>query len=323
MLVYHRIAQPSRDPQLLAVSPEHFGEHLQAIVADFEPLRLLDLVEAAVEGRLPRRAIAITFDDGYADNLLVAKPLLERAGIPATVFVTSSNVGDGSRFWWDELERLLLSPGRVPALLELEISGEPARWELGPDAEYSAREAAKRAGWTVLDDRDPGPRQQVYRELCKRLRELEEGERAVTLERLRALVQLESSADREPPRPLTVDELERLGDDGLVEIGAHTKTHPVLSQLPPGTSREEILGSKQALEDVLGRPVSAFAYPYGGKADFDESTISIVREAGFDTACSTIPRRVGRRTDPLRVPRLVVRDWTGPELAGRLAGVKA
>jgi len=323
VLVYHRIARASRDPQLLAVSPERFDEHLRAIAADFEPLPLRDLAEAAVERRLPQRAVAVTFDDGYADNLLVAKPLLERAEVPATVFVTSSNVSDGSPFWWDELERLLLSPGCVPSPLELEIGGEPARWELGPDAEYSARDAAERAAWTVLDEHDPGPRQQVYRELCRRLRELEERERAATLERLRTLVRLESSSERDPPRPLALDELKRLGEDGLVEIGSHTKTHPVLSQLPPEASREEIYGSKRSLEGLLGRPVSAFAYPYGGTSDFDDTTVSIVRDAGFETACSTIPRRVGRHTDPLRIPRLVVRDWTGPELAGRLAAVEA
>jgi peptidoglycan/xylan/chitin deacetylase (PgdA/CDA1 family) len=175
----------------------------------------------------------------------------------------------------------------------------------------------------VLDEEDPGPRQQVYRMLCRRLRELEERERVATLERLRTLVRLESSAERAPPRPLTRDELQCLGEDGLVEIGAHTKTHPVLSQLPPEASREEIQGSKRALEGVLGRPVSAFAYPYGGTADFDETTVSVVRDSGFETACSTIPRRVGLRTDPLRIPRLVVRNWTGPELACRLAAVEA
>lgn len=323
MLAYHRIAQASRDPQLLTVSPERFGEHLRTIATDFEPLPLRDLAEAAVEGRLPRRAVAVTFDDGYADNLLAAKPLLEQAGVPATVFVTSSNVGDGSPFWWDELERLLLSPGRVPSPLELEIGGEPVRFEPGQDAEYSVRDAAERAAWTVLDEHDPGPRQQIYRKLCRRLRGLEERERSATLERLRTLVRLESSAEQGPARPLALDELERLSADGLVEIGSHTKTHPVLSQLPPEASREEIQGGKRSLERVLGRPVYAFAYPYGGTSDFDETTVAIVRDAGFETACSTIPRRVGRNTDPLRVPRLVVREWTGPELAGRLAAVEA
>ncbi len=82
-------------------------------------------------------------------------------------------------------------------------------------------------------------------------------------------------------------------------------------------------GANGHSSEALGRPVYAFAYPYGGTSDFDETTVAIVRDAGFETACSTIPRRVGRNTDPLRVPRLVVREWTGPELAGRLAAVEA
>ncbi len=319
VLAYHRIARPASDPQLLSVTPEDFAEHLQVIADRYQPMSLAALVAAVAEGRPVARAVAVTFDDGYADNLLAAKPHLERTGVPATVFVASGHVSRERAFWWDELERLLLSPGRLPSTLVLEVGGDALSWELGSDAVYTTADAAERAGWTVLDERAPGPRQQVYRALVGLLRALDGTEREKVLDRIGAVADLERAADGETPRPVTHEELVRLDEGDLMDIGAHTESHPVLSQLDVEQQRKEVIGSKRWLEETLGRAISAFAYPYGTHADFDEATVSVVRDAAFDHACSTIPGRIANRTDPFRIPRLVVRNWSGSELERRLA----
>jgi peptidoglycan/xylan/chitin deacetylase (PgdA/CDA1 family) len=320
VLLYHRIGHSPLDPQLLAVTKEHFAEHLQLISERYVPLGLADLVAAAVQGRNPARAVAITFDDGYADNLFAAKPLLEHAGTPATVFVASGYVRGGAPFWWDELERLLLRPGLLPSTLTLEVGRETLLWELGDETAYTSVSAADRTAWTVLDDRDPGPRQRIYRALCARLRVLDETERARALERLRSVAEPEAT-DAEMPRPMTSAELACLVEGDLVDVGAHTVTHPVLSRLAEERQRDEIAGSRRQLQEVLGRPVASFAYPYGTDADFDETTVKLIREAGFDHACANLPGRVDRRTDPFRLPRFVVRDWSGDELDRRLSAL--
>src|SRR5690606_37807585 len=96
VLLYHRVADAPRDPQQLAVAPERFAAHLEVLAATCTPVAL---GEAAARLRSPRglppRAVAVTFDDGYRDNLHTAKPLLERHGVPATVFVASGYVGAG------------------------------------------------------------------------------------------------------------------------------------------------------------------------------------------------------------------------------------
>ena len=321
VLVYHRVSRAVTDPQLLSVTPERFAEHLDLLFRRFRPVRLHDLVAATRDGRPPAGAVAITFDDGYADNLTTAKPLLERAGVPATVFVASGYVGSGRPFWWDELEALLLGPGRLPSELALLIEGDELRWELGADAVYSTRRAAECAVWTVLDSADPGPRQRIYRDLCVRLRRVEASERNQVLDRLRSLVELGDGLDEEAPRPLTLDELRHLVDGGLVEVGAHTVTHPVLAQLPVERQRHEVASSKRQLENALGRPVTSFAYPYGAREDLNDTTVSVVRAAGFDHACANIPGRISRETDRFRLPRVLVRDWRGAELARRLLEV--
>jgi peptidoglycan/xylan/chitin deacetylase (PgdA/CDA1 family) len=78
IVVYHRIAEPTLDPQLLCVSPQHFAEHLEIMTRSYAPLSLRALGQRVEEGRVPSRALVVTFDDGYADNLSHATPLLER-----------------------------------------------------------------------------------------------------------------------------------------------------------------------------------------------------------------------------------------------------
>ena len=114
VLVYHRVAKPRSDPWSLAVTPERFAEHLEVLRRHAVPLRLQQLSRALAKGAtLPGRAVVVTFDDGYADNLHNAKPLLERHDVPATIFLPSGFIGSEDGFWWDELDRLLSTPGKV------------------------------------------------------------------------------------------------------------------------------------------------------------------------------------------------------------------
>jgi peptidoglycan/xylan/chitin deacetylase (PgdA/CDA1 family) len=106
ILLYHRVAELESDPQRLAVTPAHFEEHLRVLRGTCTPIELADVPRLLRAARLPKRPVAITFDDGYRDNLHEAKPLLERDGVPATVFVASGYVGREREFWWDELDRL-------------------------------------------------------------------------------------------------------------------------------------------------------------------------------------------------------------------------
>src|SRR5919198_4011570 len=154
VLLYHRLGPTTPDPQLLSVSTEHFTEHLRLFAERFVALRLADILPAAGRG-VERPTVVLTFDDGYADNLRVAKPLLEQTGTPATVFVASGYVRNRQPFWWDELEQLLLRPGRLPSALALDVGGDTLDWELDDDASYSTIDARARASWTILDARDP------------------------------------------------------------------------------------------------------------------------------------------------------------------------
>ena len=103
--MYHRVTTLQNDPHLLAVSSKNFAAHLEVIRHYGFPISLSGLVTCLKDGRIPNRAVVITFDDGYTDNLYEAKPELERYESPATVFVTAGQIGSPLEFWWDELDR--------------------------------------------------------------------------------------------------------------------------------------------------------------------------------------------------------------------------
>ncbi len=111
ILLYHRVTEVPSDPWALSVTPDHFAGHLEILREYTRPISLQQLSQGLREGNLPDCSVVVTFDDGYADNLLNAKPLLERYDVPATVFLATGLVEHWREPWWDELEQLLLQPG--------------------------------------------------------------------------------------------------------------------------------------------------------------------------------------------------------------------
>jgi hypothetical protein len=215
---------------------------------------------------------------------------------------------------WDELEKILLRPGRLPETLELKAGGKTLRWELGDAANYSEEDCQGHAGWSAEEPHDPSPRHSLFRSLHRLLSPLSRSEQRRSLEQLRAWSRAEVTA-RPTHRTMTAEEVRRLAEGGLVRIGSHTVTHTRLSALTHAEQREELEQSRAHLEEILEKPVKTFAYPFGGKSDYTEETVRLVRETGYDCACSNFPGVVRARTDRYELPRIGVKDWDGDELA--------
>lgn len=315
ILMYHRVAEVSTDPWGLSVTPAHFAEQLAVLRKHASPRPLGELVRVAEGEALAGRPVAVTFDDGYADNLYGAKPLLERYEVPATCFISTGYLGKPS-YWWDELEQRLLHPGRLPESLSLNTSSYRGQWKLNGAAWYGDDEVIRHRSWRAWEQA-PTIRHEMYTALHSVCRPMTESERQPILDQLRAAVSEE--AELAPDwRPMTEGEAVTLGAGGLVEIGAHTITHPVLATCSDGAARREIGESHRALEQLVGRQVTSFAFPYGGPADYGVDTMRIVREAGFCCACSTSPGVVAPQVDPFQLPRLHVDDWDGEEFSSQL-----
>lgn len=110
-------------------------------------------------------------------------------------------------------------------------------------------------------------------------------------------------------RPLTIKELKRLSSSNLVEIGSHTIKHPHLSTLNSKEQRLEIMKSKKQLENMIGKKVLSFSYPFGKVSDYNKSTLKLVKEAGYKCACANFPLVVNSKTNFYELPRFIVRNW--------------
>jgi peptidoglycan/xylan/chitin deacetylase (PgdA/CDA1 family) len=260
----------------------------------------------------------VTMDDGYYDCLEHARPLFERLDVPATVFVVSGRVADQRAFWWDELETLFLQPGELPRSLRLHVNGQPLIWELGDAARYSPEQWNLHRSWNYEMKDAPTRRQQIFHALWKLLHTMPEEEREAVIEQLFMWAGTERRASVSH-RTLRPEEVPRLAEGGLVEIGAHTVSHPALSRLTIAAQRHQIERSKADLEQMLGRQVTSFSYPHGQRGDFTAETAALVERAGFASACAAYAGRIARDTNRFQLPRNWVPDCDGETFARRLA----
>ena len=302
--MYHRVATEEVDPWGLAVSASRFDEHLRWLTEHRDVLPLPEFARLHLQSRLPARAVAITFDDGYACNATTAAPLLEAHRSPATVFVTTGPLTSGQEFWWDDLQRIVFDASLRQ--LDLELDGQQMSVELG-------NAGGGEVGWR------PGSppsniRQHAFLLLWGVLRSLEPSAQAAALTTLRAQSGVQVWP-RESHRPMTPAELRSLSRSDVIEIGCHTVTHPALTERSESVQRAEIQEGRSACADMTGRWPTTFAYPFG---DYGPETVELVREAGFAAACTTDPEGVTPGLEVLALPRLQVLDWSADELGRQL-----
>lgn len=314
ILLYHRVSEPIFDPQLLCVSPDHFADHMHILKQLYHPLSLKELRQRRALNLWPDRSVVITFDDGYADNFTHARSILEKYDLPATIFVTSGYVGSSQEFWWDELERIFLSTANLPTHLELVIGEKEHSWNFDDNQNSSSTISS----WNILEKDVPTQRQQAYMFLMKILRDLSPDARNSMLSELAAWVGINRDQGRLENLSVNADTLRVLPIDGLIEVGAHTVSHPVLSRLSLSSQQHEIVESKTNLEKILDRPIPTFAYPFGERKDYTLDTTRLVQEAGFTCACSNFTGFVSALTDPRQLPRFIVRDWDGDTFAKQM-----
>jgi peptidoglycan/xylan/chitin deacetylase (PgdA/CDA1 family) len=311
ILMFHRIADPACDPWGLSVVPSRFEEQISGLKAWRIPLCMNDFVKQLEDGTLPQLAVAVTFDDGYVDNLRVAKPILEAIGVPATVFLTTGYLGTQKEFWWDELARLVLTR-REAAAGAIVVGGRSIAVDL---PELPGR-GAVRSTWRAWQPPRTA-RERLYFEIWDRLRVLELRDREEGIESVRRLFGDGPISDAD--FPMNAEEVTHLLAGTGIEIGAHSVTHQPLTTLPVPERRREIEQSRAACEALAGKSITGFAYPHG---DRDAVTRELVCEGGFRWACST--KRAAAdpsQFDLFDLPRVQACNWTGSEMKRALNGI--
>jgi peptidoglycan/xylan/chitin deacetylase (PgdA/CDA1 family) len=170
-------------------------------------------------GTLSDKFVSITLDDGYANNLTNALPILEENNVPATLFITAGRIGEPFMHLWEN---------NIP--------------------------------------------------------------------------------NKDKDRPLSVEELKLIASSPLIEIGAHTMTHPRLCDLSRSDQEREIVTSKITLESIIKKPVNFFAYPYGSPNDFNEISIDITKN-NFSCACTCTWSTIDCNTNIFSLPRIFMQNF--------------
>jgi peptidoglycan/xylan/chitin deacetylase (PgdA/CDA1 family) len=290
ILGYHRVADVDTDVYDVCVSTRYFDEHMVALNKFARPISLSALVQHLKDDSLPPKSVAVTFDDGYADNLHQAKPILEKYQVPATVFVCTGFLG--KEFWWDELERLVMSSRADLSTLHLQVgeklfvSNQP---RVSPEADtVESRRQFRHALYDFILALN-----------------VEGQHNAMTMIRSWSGT---SSDKATTSRAMSDKELLQLADGGLIELGSHTRHHPMLPQLSFEEQKAEIVSGKDDLDEILGRTTEGFSYP-NGKAT--PSAKQIVQAAGFTYACTSLHDVVRNGNDEYELTRFWQKDVDG------------
>ena len=276
ILFYHRFSPAG----FRALRPVDFEGQLAFIRRHFRPVPLTRIVEALAGGEpLPRRAVALTVDDGYRDFVEHAWPLLERYEVPATLYVASRFAAGELWLWFDRL-RYVCEQAATPTLAITDPSA-PAVYPLAT----------------------PADRERTWDRLATRCLTLPTAAREALI--VHAAKVGEVVVPATAPAPFAAapfDALARL-DPALVEIGAHTRTHPILSCCAEAEVHAEVAGSVQDLATALGRPIRSFCYPNGRPEDFDARAVAAVAAAGCTSATASTGMFVPPGADRYALPR--------------------
>jgi peptidoglycan/xylan/chitin deacetylase (PgdA/CDA1 family) len=297
ILGYHRVTDVLRDDYEVCISPVHFEEQMEQLSRHANPIRLSYLVECLKAGAIPPRSVAVTFDDGYADNLYQAKPILEKFGVPATVFVCTGY--SGKEFWWDELTRLVRS--KQAGLHELTLQAGENRFQ-----------------WNQLQSQSESDsieiRTQFLQSVYRFILSLDIDDQNNVMEQIRKWSSL-ASGEMPSHRGMTNEELLKLTKDGLIDLGAHSRYHPILTRLTMERQKDEIVSSKKDLEDLLGKHIAGFAYPNGNSTILAKK---IVQEIGFAFACTSYHDVIRPGIDLYELTRFWQQNVNGDKFMKRL-----
>jgi len=266
-----------------------FAERMACVRDWFNVLPLDEAVAALDRGSIPARALAITFDDGYADNATIALPILRRLGLHATFFVATGFL-DGGRMWNDTV----IEAVRAARDGELDLSSQG----LGKQAIGSAQQRKAAIG-----------------AILGKLKYLPQQERQSRVDAIAAQATVALPNDL----MMSSDQLRSLAAAGM-GIGGHTISHPILARIDETAARREMADGRDALQAIVRQPVKLFAYPNGRpNIDYGEAHVRLARELGFIAAVSTVAgaARVGGPHHEL--PRFTPWDLTPTRWGMRLA----
>ncbi|MCL5030330.1 MAG: polysaccharide deacetylase family protein [Bacteroidetes bacterium] len=287
ILIYHRVINLKNDPQMLAVKPDNFYRQIEYLKKNFNLLTVEEFDNLINnKNKFPKKSLLITFDDGYADNFINALPILESVDAQALFFITTSYLNTKEEMWWDQLDNIFSNSNKLPKELLIEINDLKYKYDTSTD----------------------GNKFKTYHSLHQLIKFNKKNIRDGIIQKLFVWANIEPKS-REEYRMLTNEELLSMDQSSSVIIGAHTDTHTPLSILNFDEQLEDIKSSKEKLEDLLKHQVKYFSYPFGNRKDYNQNSVEVCNQIGFNFVCSNFYFQVHQWTNKYELPRALVRNW--------------
>ncbi|MGB0733923.1 MAG: polysaccharide deacetylase family protein, partial [Pontibacterium sp.] len=257
ILAYHGvITKPLPFDDWCFIDEQTFEDQIAYLAKHFRIVHLSEAVKMLDEGKVSEPTAVITFDDGYLNNYDVAYPILQRYNAPATIYLVSDQIGTDETIWFCRLNQAIA-----------ETTSSSLDWN-GYTFDLSNEGAKSATSATIQRSLKGMHNHRLNQEVADLINTLG-GDPTRTIE------------SDSPYRLMSQAEIAEMQASGLVEFGAHTCSHAILSRLSSDEQKQEIEGSKSAVEALSGQPCIHFAYPNGGPQDHDPETASIINNAGF------------------------------------------
>ena len=258
ILSYHRIVdnknQINSEINSISVTTETFEGQIKLLKKKFNIVSIDEILK--IDNRFENN-LAITFDDGYKDNLTHAVPILEKYNVPATIYITTRFLENKLDMWWYEIEKIIWQKDKLDFYFL--------------DKKY------------YFDIKEENNKKNCYKKLSLLFKSLS------YLDQNKLLEQITKTKERIQFRDkiLNKSDLIQLDQKKNITIGSHTHTHANLAILNDYECKKELLLSKQILENILNKKIAHFAFPYGSKKDAGFREANLVRDAGYQSAVTT------------------------------------
>lgn len=265
ILAYHGVLdKPLPFDDWCFISQETFDEQIRYLSAHFNIVHLSEAVQMLDNGDVDKPTAVITFDDGYQNNYDFAFPILKKYNAPATIYLVSDQMNGEDTIWFCRLNQALSETS------ETALSWNGMHFNLSSPA-------GKAAASAQIQGSLKGMVNSRLNTEVKQLISTLGGDPDKSIE------------NHSPYRLLSQAEIDEMRDSGLVEFGAHTCSHAILSRLSAEEQAREINDSKLAIEGMVGRSCDHFAYPNGSVQDHDPITAQLISDAGFASCVNMRP----------------------------------
>lgn len=290
ILAYHRVSPLNDRDYLLRemiVDPVSFEKQMLFLIKNYTVVSLNKFLGILECDRNQSNYAVITFDDAYLDSYEYAFPILKKYNLSATIFVPTDFIETGRHFWWDRLANILVSSNKQSLLLN---------WK---DKRYNLK-----IGGNVFTIK-------AFKKLCYLFKFARNKEKEGLLNLVSKNLNVVETNSY--PSNLTWRNIREMSQNNI-SFGAHTHTHSAVSSVSDSEFKEELLSPKETLENRLNQAITAFAYPYGEKSDFNIQSVNAIKQLGYKVALTMIQRPIISNDDLFVLPRIGIGGYDTEEI---------